>query len=401
MGLLLDKYLANMPGDDVNKLRYIKQISDQYVPKVVGYAENKHPVQDLYAYYREREKDPELMDFLQKYQPERGYSANERSISYTPDEAKLYLKSLAGEKGLDEASKVRLQVWDTDTMGAKAVEGSMGVDPQGNYTPNLYRVVPNPSRGRDSSIGDMFASFLTGGTSDWYKGLTTDGSIYDKIDRGIDLGGIVDPLLRGTGESLPQEVRQVAPGAGGMIGNFFLGPMGAAAGAGAGAKIAGQDTQSAMRTASMAALMSAVASGAKDLSDLSTADWSGAGGNVASTGSSLAGSAGKMIANLAGKIAIKSLIGKILGGSGGGGVGGGVGATAGAVIPGLLASYANRYRYTPTENTWTTPASEGAVATAAPVITGPRPVGTAKKEEDEDREHYWDNYLKEYEKYVA
>jgi hypothetical protein len=113
----------------------------------------------------------------------------------------------------------------------------------------------------DSSFGhylsDIWGSTHTAALYDLYDAWKTSGDqgdIYGFIDRAMDPGGTVDPSLRALGEQLPEWLRNVAPMIGGLIGQLW-GPWGAAAGAGAGAKIAGYDTQQAMRTASMAALM--------------------------------------------------------------------------------------------------------------------------------------------------
>lgn len=104
------------------------------------------------------------------------------------------------------------------------------------------------------SIGDIAASFHSAGAWDLFRAIDAGGSAYDIVDRAFDPGGTVDPSLRAFGASLPQWLRDVAPMIGGMIGQLW-GQWMAAAGAGAGSKIAGYDTEQSMRNASMAALM--------------------------------------------------------------------------------------------------------------------------------------------------
>jgi hypothetical protein len=113
-----------------------------------------------------------------------------------------------------------------------------------------------------SSLGDIFKEFslatLTGGMSDAYYGykkMKDGGNYFDFIDRAIDPGGTVDKGTRRFGEVLPQEVRNIAPAVGGLVGNIW-GPGGAAAGAGVGSKLHGDDTQTGMRNAGIAALAS-------------------------------------------------------------------------------------------------------------------------------------------------
>jgi len=104
--------------------------------------------------------------------------------------------------------------------------------------------------------GDLFKSLLSGGISDAVEGYNKykkGGSFFDFLDRGIDPGGTVDKGTRALGEQLPDEIRQVAPTIGGVVGSIW-GPGGAAAGAGVGSKIAGDDTQTGMQKAGTAAV---------------------------------------------------------------------------------------------------------------------------------------------------
>ena len=112
-------------------------------------------------------------------------------------------------------------------------------------------------------LSDIWGSTHTAAIYDLYDAWKTSGNagdIYGFIDRAMDPGGTVDPSLRAAGELMPQWMRDVAPMVGGIIGQLW-GPWMAAAGAGAGAKIAGYDTKEAMRTASMAALMTWISGG--------------------------------------------------------------------------------------------------------------------------------------------
>lgn len=91
-------------------------------------------------------------------------------------------------------------------------------------------------------------STATAGLSDLYHGITkalskenSDKSILEKIamgaDRAVDPGGAVDAAFRGIGEALPQEVRNIAPAAGGVIGGIvgsYIPVLGTAIGAGIG-----------------------------------------------------------------------------------------------------------------------------------------------------------------------
>jgi hypothetical protein len=83
-----------------------------------------------------------------------------------------------------------------------------------------------------------------------------DKDWYGKLDRAIDIGGTVDTGTREFGKQLPEEVRNVAPAAGGLIGGIWQGPGGGAAGAGIGSKIKGDDYQEGFKDAGIAALAS-------------------------------------------------------------------------------------------------------------------------------------------------
>ena len=105
---------------------------------------------------------------------------------------------------------------------------------------------------------EFMGSLLSGGVWDvaeGYKKYQKTGSWFDFLDRAIDPGGTVDQGTRALGEQLPEELRQIAPTAGGAVGSYW-GPGGAAAGAGVGSKLAGDDTQTGMQKAGMAAIAS-------------------------------------------------------------------------------------------------------------------------------------------------
>ncbi len=163
-----------------------------------------------------------------------------------------------------------------------------------------------------SGWGDIFRplfeeetikSFLAPATYDAYRawqGYRNDGSIFDAIDRGIDPGGTVDRGTRAFGEQLPQWARNIAPVVGGL-GGWIWGPGGAAAGAGVGTKIKGQDNQTGMRNAGIAATLAYAANyaaasgkggaGAAEFGTESAAPWNAGTGAGAGAGASGAGGA--------------------------------------------------------------------------------------------------------------
>jgi tape measure domain-containing protein len=105
-----------------------------------------------------------------------------------------------------------------------------------------------------SKFLDVIKSAATGGMYDVYEAVTDSHDIWDFVDRIVDPGGSVDYSLREIGEAMPEWLRKRAPAIGAIVGNLAYGPWMAAAGYGAGAKIAGYDTKSAMEGASTAAL---------------------------------------------------------------------------------------------------------------------------------------------------
>lgn len=106
-------------------------------------------------------------------------------------------------------------------------------------------------------------NLATAGLSDLYHGIQKafspeykDASILEKVsvagDRAFDPGGLIDPALRGVGEVLPQEIRDIAPTAGGVIGSI-ISPYGAGIGAGVGSKLQGSSYSGGLMQSGIAA----------------------------------------------------------------------------------------------------------------------------------------------------
>lgn len=133
-------------------------------------------------------------------------------------------------------------------------------------------------------------NLATAGLSDLYHGIQKafspeyrDASILEKVsvagDRAFDPGGLIDPALRGVGEVLPQEIRDIAPTAGGVIGSI-ISPYGAGIGAGVGSKLQGSSYSGGLMQSGIAAGSAYLGGALGDVIPTSSINYTPGMGNV-------------------------------------------------------------------------------------------------------------------------